>query len=149
MHNGSIQLTVCSINYPWCGITHIDTPPCKIMQSLENKTHLEWLPMTNNVHYHLGLSDGEHAGINFGAVGKHRLIQSEITMYSIQGFDGIIKQLMIKCICLMEQSECCLLNSWWFDDILSLVWMEQSTCKQVDLMEQSTCWWLISPFFSR
>ena len=54
--------------------------------------------MTNNVHYHLGLSDGEHAGINFGAVGKHRLIQSEITMYSIQGFDGIIKQLTIKCM---------------------------------------------------
>ena len=79
---------------------------------------------------------------------KHRLIQSEIAMYSIQGFDGIIKQLMIKCICLMDQSECCLLNSWWFDDILSLVLMEHSTCKQVDLMEQSTCWWLISPFFS-
>lgn len=42
---------------------------------------------------------------------KHWLIQSEITMYSIQGFDGIIKQLMIKCICLLEQAECCLLNS--------------------------------------
>ena len=64
---------------------------------------------------------------------KHWLIQSEIAMYSIQGLGGIIKQLMI--ICLMEQS----------DDILSLVLMEQSTCKQVDfsifsvLMEQSTC----------
>ena len=127
-------------------LTHPHAKSCRVSKTKRIWNDCQWQIMsTTTLDYRMA----NMLGSILELWAKHRLIQSEITMYSIQGFDGIIKQLMIKCICLMEQSECCLLNSWWFDDILSLVWMEQSTCKQVDLMEQSTCWWLISPFFSR